>query len=160
AHLVQDPARILIAEVVDACALPEPQHAEGRRRQLRRERQRLQTGEDAVPTEHGHEPRQSGSRQTLARRNRRREAQRGTTTPAAPVGHPEPLPAALEPWSLTDPTLQASLQILAAGLLGERPTLGLRPDRAQCRDDVNLRPPLTMRLEMNLEGQAILIDTG
>ena len=62
AHLVQDPPRILVAEIVDPRSLPLAERAQRRRRELRRERQRLQAREDAVAPEHGHEPRQTGGR--------------------------------------------------------------------------------------------------
>ena len=79
AHLVQDPARILVAEVVDAGALPVAERAQRRRGELGRERQRLQAREDAVAAEHRHEPRQAGGRQACARRRRaaRSAARRG-----------------------------------------------------------------------------------
>ncbi len=52
--------------------------------QFWRERQRLQAGEDAVPAEQGHEPRQTGGRQPV-RAGQRRVAQRGQIGQAAPV---------------------------------------------------------------------------
>ena len=63
AHLVEDPAGILVAEVVDPAALPGAEHAQCGGGELGRERQRLQAREDAVAPEHGHEPRQAGGRQ-------------------------------------------------------------------------------------------------
>ena len=68
AHLVQDPAGVLVAEVVDPRALPSRQLAQRGRGELGRERQRLQAGEDAVAAEHGHEPRQARRGQARARR--------------------------------------------------------------------------------------------
>ena len=65
AHLVEDPAGVLVAEVVDAAALPVAEVAERRRRELRREREGLQAGEDAVAPEHRHEPRQAGRGQAV-----------------------------------------------------------------------------------------------
>ena len=67
AHLVQDAAGILVAEVVDPRALPLGQRRQRGRRELGGERQRLQAGEDAVPAEHRHEPRQAGRRQARGR---------------------------------------------------------------------------------------------
>ena len=85
-HLVEDPAWILVAEVVDATSLPVPERLDGRRCELRREGQRLQAREDAVAAEHGHEPRQAGSRKAVPSRDRRREAQRGEVDEAASIG--------------------------------------------------------------------------
>ena len=62
-HLVEDPARVLVAEVVGPRALPHPEFRERRRGKFGRERQGLQAGEDAVASEHGHEPGQAGGRQ-------------------------------------------------------------------------------------------------
>ena len=67
AHLVEDPPGILVAEVVDPRALPVAERPQRRRRELRRERQRLQAGEDAVAAEHRHEPRQARPRAELGR---------------------------------------------------------------------------------------------
>jgi hypothetical protein len=76
AQLVQDASRILVPEVVDPAALPVGEHAQRRRREIGVERQGLQTREDAVPPEHGHEPRQAGGGQAVRRPgDGRREAQ-------------------------------------------------------------------------------------
>ena len=93
AHLVQDPARILVAEVVQARALPLAERAQRGLGQLRRERQRLQAREDAVAPEHRHEPGQAGRRQALAAGHWRREAQRGEIDQAAVVGRLERRPS-------------------------------------------------------------------
>ena len=74
-HLVQDPTRIFVAEVVDATALAHAQLAQCRGREFGIERQRLQAREHAVATEHGHEPRQSGRGQAPAAGAVRRESQ-------------------------------------------------------------------------------------
>ena len=65
AHLVGDAPGILIAEVVDSGSLPVAEGAKRRGGELGRERERLQAGEDAVSSEHGHEPRQPGGRKRL-----------------------------------------------------------------------------------------------
>jgi hypothetical protein len=63
---MEDPAGVLVPEVVPTAALPVAQHAQGRGGQLGRERERLEAGEDAVAAEHRHEPRQTCGRQALA----------------------------------------------------------------------------------------------
>jgi hypothetical protein len=83
AHLVEDAARVLVAEVVDAAALPVPEGLQGRRGQLGRERQRLQAGEDAVAAEHGHEPGEPGRGKAPPTGDQRREAERGQVDQAA-----------------------------------------------------------------------------
>ena len=60
AELVEDAAGVLIAKVVDSRALPFAQGSQRRRRELWRKRESLQTRENAVATEHRHEPRQPG----------------------------------------------------------------------------------------------------
>ena len=67
AHLVEDPARVLVAEVVEPNALPVAERAQRRRGELGRERQRLQAREDAVAAEHRHEPREPRGRKRSAR---------------------------------------------------------------------------------------------
>ena len=86
AHLVEDPARVLVAEVVDARALALAERAQRRRGELRRERQRLQAREDAVAAEHGHEPRQARGGQRAPGHRAGREAQRREVDEAAVVG--------------------------------------------------------------------------
>src|SRR6188768_3057581 len=85
-HLVQDPARVLVAEVVDSSALAETELAQRRGRELRVERQCLQTREQTVASEHRHEPRQAGRREAPATRAEWRESQRGEIDEAAAVG--------------------------------------------------------------------------
>ena len=79
AQLVQDAAGVLVAEVVAARPLPQAERDERRPRELGRERQRLQAGEDAVAAEHRHEPGQPGRRQVVA-------GQRRPARSAAPPG--------------------------------------------------------------------------
>ena len=93
AHLVQDPARVLVAEVVDARSLPLAERAQRRRRELGRERQRLQAREDAVAAEHRHEPGQARGGQAAAAGDERREAQRGEVDEAAAVGRASAAPS-------------------------------------------------------------------
>ena len=69
-ELVQDAARILVAEVVQSDSLPFPERAKRRGCELGRERERLEAREDAVPAEHGHEPGQAGGRQAPPARDR------------------------------------------------------------------------------------------
>ena len=148
AHLVEDPARVLVAEVVDAAPLPVPERAQGRRRQLRRERQRLQAGEDAVAAEHGHEPRQAGGRQAPPSGDRRREAQGGEVDEAAPVRRLERLPVALESRRLREPALQVSAPCSAApASLRARTSAVVRPARSGCGDDVQVGRPAAVGLD-------------
>ena len=69
-------------------ALPVPECLQGRRRQLGREGQRLQAGEDAVAAEHGHEPGEPGRGKAPPTGDQRREAERGQVDQAAAVGRP------------------------------------------------------------------------
>ena len=85
-HLVQDAARILVAEVIDARALPSTQDAQRGCGEFRGERQRLQAREDAVAAEHRHEPRQAGGRQGVPCCERGRETQGRQVDNAALVG--------------------------------------------------------------------------
>ena len=55
-RLVHDLARLLIAELVDACPLPLRQRGERRFGELRCKRQRLVAHDHTVPAEDGHEP--------------------------------------------------------------------------------------------------------
>src|SRR5829696_3496255 len=103
AHLMQDPARVLVAEVVKPGALAQSQFSKCCRRQLRGERQCLQAGEDAVATEHRHEPRQARRREAATSCRDRRETQRGEIDEAASVTPLKRLPLALEPWGFVQP---------------------------------------------------------
>ena len=106
AHLVQDAPRVLVAEVVQAHALPIPEREQRRRRELGRERKRLQAGENAVPAEHGHEPGEAGRRETVSSGDERREAQRCKVDEAAVVCRLQRLPVALDARRVVHPTLQ------------------------------------------------------
>ena len=126
AHLVEDPARVLVAEVVDPRALALAERQQRRLRELRRERQRLQAREDAVAAEHGHEPRQARGGQRAARHRAGREAQRGEVDEAAVVG----VPAASRSrtrgagarWShLSRPARHVRAGALGAASIGPRP---------------------------------------
>ncbi len=160
AHLVQDPTRVLVAEVVDLRALPQPEHAKRGGRELRRERQRLQAGEDAVPAEHGHEPRQTGGGEAFAGSDRRREAKRGKIDETAPVGDPERIPVTLQPGSVSDPALQVCFHALAAPFLSRRLLLGLPAGVGKGGGDLEIRRPPAVGLDVDLEGQALLVDPG
>ena len=108
AHLVEDSAWILIAEVVQSNALPVPKCPQRRRGELGRERQGLPAGENAVAAEHRHEPRKAGCWEAVAPRDRRREAQRGEIDEAASVRRLQRSPVALEARRFVDPALQVS----------------------------------------------------
>ena len=94
-QLVQDLAGFLVAEVVHPVPLQAGQHQQGRRDQLRQERQHLQRGDDAVPAEQGHEPRQPGGDQPYAQGDRL-VAQRRQVVEAAPVRPGQRLAVAAE----------------------------------------------------------------
>ena len=157
-HLVQDPPRILVAEVVTTAALPVAEHPQRRGRQLGRERQRLEAGEDAVAAEHRHEPRQPGGRQALAAGHRRREAEGRQVDQAAPVGRGQRPDIAFQAGSALDPTFEAALEVrarlLPAALVFRRRvrTAGAGP----CRDDVEIGRPAAVRLDPDGECQAAL----
>ena len=106
AHRVQDPAGILVAEVVQAHALPVPERTQRCRGELGREGKRLQASEDAVPAEHGHEPGEARRRKTAPTCDERREAQRREIDEAAAVGRFQRLRVALQPRCLVDPALE------------------------------------------------------
>ena len=108
---MQDPAGILVAEVVEAAALPVSEREERRRGELGRERQRLQACEDAVSAEHRHEPGKPGSGKALAAHHRRREAECGEVDETTPVRRLQRLPVALHPWRIVEPSLEASSHV-------------------------------------------------
>ena len=110
-HLVQDPARIFVAEVVDACALARAELAQGRRGQFGIERQCLQAGEHAVATEHRHEPRQAGRGEAPAARGERRESQRGEVDEAAAVGPHEVGRVRLQRGRGLEPAVEIALHV-------------------------------------------------
>jgi hypothetical protein len=85
AQLVQDLARLGVAEVVPRGRLVRAEGEQCGPGQLRHERDRLVTGDEAVPAEQGHEPGQSGRRQGLVRHALRVEPQGGQVDQAAPV---------------------------------------------------------------------------
>ena len=162
AHLVEDPAGVLVAEVVAAAALPVAQRTQGRRGQFRRERQRLQAREDAVAAEHRHEPRQARGRQALAARDRRREAQGGQVDEAAPVGGLERAEIALEARRIGDPLLEAALHVRTS-LLAAAFVLRSRVGAAGTGlggHDIDVGRPARVRLDPDLEGQAVLVEGG
>ncbi len=159
AHLVEDPAGILVAKVVDPASLPGSERTEGRRRQLRRERQGLQAREDAVAAEHGHEPREAGRGQAPSARDGWCEAKRGEIDQAAPVRDLERIGVAFESRRLGQPALQASPHV--------RPSLSLtahvlRPDvrsPGPGRDhDIEIGRPLALGLDPNRKSQTLLVD--
>ena len=134
AHLVQDAAGVLVAEVVEAAALPGPERSQGRLCELGGERQRLQAREDAVPAEHRHEPGQAGGRQVGAAGDGRREAERGHIDEAAPVRRLERLPVALDSRRVRDPPPEILLHGHLRSALGRGHHAGSRvgaEDRAR-----------------------------
>src|SRR4029453_11104040 len=100
------PARVLVAEVVNAGALTESEFAQRRRGKFLGEWQHLQAGEDAVPSEHGHKPRQAGGRKAVGASCNRRKAQRSEVDETAPVGRLERVPVAFQAWCRVEPPLQ------------------------------------------------------
>ena len=160
AQLVQDAARVLVAEVVAARPLPQSQGHQRRPRELRRERQRLEAGEDAVAAEHGHEPRQAGGRQVMAGQRDGREAQRREVDQAALVGPVQRVPVAGEPRRLVQPLLETALHVGARLLrvalvlgLGDAVAAGAAPGR-----HVQVGRPLCVRLHVGAERQPVVID--
>jgi hypothetical protein len=162
AHLVQDPPGVFVAEVVHPGALGLAERAESGRRQLRREGERLQAGEDAVAAEHGHEPGETGRRQApAAPDDRRREAQGRQVDEAATVGCLERVPVRFLRRGFVQPALQAPRHV-RPGLLPS--SLVLRPASnaagAGGGDHVDVRRPLTVRLDAGGERQAVLVELG
>ncbi len=152
AHLVQDPAGILVAEIVDARALARAELAKRGRGQLGRERKRLQAGEDAVAAEHGHEPREAGGGKAPAPRAQRREAQRGEVDEAAHVGVLERRPVAFETRRVAEPAVEPG---------GEVPLRALwrGAAAAEQRDrNLHLRGPLALRRDPGAEGQSVGVE--
>ncbi len=158
AHLVEDPARVLVAEVVDARPLPLAEGEQRRGRQLGRERERLQAREDAVPAEHGHEPREAGRGQALPRRDRRREAQSREVDQAPLVGRLQRVRVALDPRRGLQPAREVLLHVLPPALAGElRPLVPLAVAE-EGGDDVEPGRPLAVRLDRRREREAVLVD--
>jgi hypothetical protein len=159
AHLVQDPARILVAEIVQADALPVAERAQRGRRELGGERKRLQARENAVATEHGHEPWETCCRKTAPARDEGREAQRREIDEATPVGRLQRILVAFDARRVVDPALQVAphtqpralraLHLLARCWISERH-----------RDDIELGAPLVVGLDPDLEGEAVLVQPG
>ena len=109
AQLVGDAAWILVSEVVDSRALPVPEGAQCRGRELRRERQGLQAGKDAVATEHRHEPREAGGRQASSSRDRRREAKSREVDETAPIGRLQRVPVTFDARRFLEPPFEVRL---------------------------------------------------
>lgn len=101
----------------------------------------------------------SRSRKAVASRDRRRESQSGEIDQAAAVGRFERLRVALDARSLFDPPLEVALHRKPS-----RPrSSGLRcrlADTELERDNVELGLPLAVRLDLDLERQAALVDSG
>ena len=159
AQLVEDAAGVLVAEVVAARPLPEAERDQRRLRELGRERQRLQAGEDAVAAEHRHEPGQPGRRQVVAGQRHRREPQRRQVHEAALVRPLERVPVAGQRGSLVEPLLQAPLhdgqRVLGVPLVlgrGDAESRGAAPGR-----HVQVGRPLAVRLHVDAERQAVLV---
>ena len=117
AHLVEDAAGVLVPEVVEACPLAGTEGPQRGGGQVGREGQRLEAGEDAVAAEHGHEPRQAGSRQGVLGEDGGDKAQGGEIDQAATVGDLERVVVALEARGVVEPALEvpghATLRSLA-----------------------------------------------
>ena len=147
---MEDSARILVAEVVEPHALPVSERAQGRRRQLRSERKRLQAREDAVAAEHRHEPRQPGSGKGTAAGDRRRETQCREVHQTSPVRRFERLPVAFESGRLVDPALQVAAHpgLDALRILGLERGLTRAQER---RDDIDSGRPLAVRGDLDRE---------
>jgi hypothetical protein len=112
-HLVEDLAGVFVAEVVDTAALAGAEFGQCRGGQRRRVGQGLQTGEDAVAAEHGHEPGQARGGQGAFAGGHGREAQGGQVGEAAPVRVLERLPVAFEFRRSGDPLVEVLLHVLA-----------------------------------------------
>ena len=153
AQLVEDAPGVLVPEVVDPRALPVTERAQRRRRELGRERQGLQAREDAVATEHRHEPRQAGGGQALSSADRWGESESREVHEAAAVRRLQRLPVGFDVRRPCDP----ALQILLHGRLAPTVRRVLRAisltGEPEHRDDVEFRLPLPVRPDLQLEGQ-------
>ncbi len=162
AHLVQDPAGILVAEVVNPGALAFCECLQRRRGEFGSEREGLQASEDAVPAEDRHEPGQPSGRQRLVRHGQCREPQCRQVRQAASVDALQRLPVALKLRRVPEPLLQAAGHVAAHSLV----PLAAYHDRAvlwlvgrALRDyDVQLGAPLAMRRHGNAERKPVLVD--
>src|SRR5262245_31906655 len=156
-QLVQDPAGILVPEIVEPRPLPLAEREQRGARQLGRERQGLEAREDAVAAEHRHEPGQTRGRQAPASRDRRREPQRGQVDEAAAVRPLQRLPVALDPRRAREPTVEVRLHRLPA------PTLRLNLHLTEPRHlgyDVEVGRPLAVPRDFQVECQPVRIHLG
>ena len=159
AHLVEDPAGVLVPEVIDAASLPVAESLQRARGELGREREGLEAREDAVAAEHGHEPRKSRGRQgPVPSDDGRGKPQSGQIDEAAAVRCLERVPVTLEPRGVVDPPLEAPLHVwsgLPLAPLVLRPGVGAAG--AGGRDHVEVGGPRSLGLDLDLEGQALLV---
>ena len=159
AHLVEDSPGVLVAEVVDAAALPVSEGEQRRRRELRRERQRLEAREDAVAAEHRHEPGQAGRGQAPASGDggEKRSAARSTRLRryvafSGSQSHSTPR-------CVGEPPLQAALHVGAGPAVAlVLRTDGVCPPAPSRGDDVEIGRPLTVGRKPDLEGQTLLVE--
>src|SRR5437868_10082173 len=112
-QLVQDLAGLRLAEVVAFYRLEIRQCEERRARELRNERQCLVAGNQAVPPEQRHEPREAGGRECRCREYLRIEAQSSQVGEALEVDAPELVPIRLEGGRLSQPVIQVTSQLRA-----------------------------------------------
>ena len=159
AHLVEDPAGILVAEVVHAAALPVCRaRAAWSRASSGANGQRLQAREDAVTAEHRHEPRQSGGRQAARPAIGGREAQRGEVDEAAPVGGLQSIVVAFQTGCFREPARGSSPYWAELGVRRVGTSAARSPAGTGRRHHVKVGGPRTVRSDLHGERQPLLID--
>lgn len=157
-----DATGVLVAEIVDPGPLALAERTKRRRRELRRERQRLQAGQDAVAAKHGHEPGQARGGQGVPRRGEGGEAEGGEIHQAAVVRIGQRLPVALQAGGVAEPGVEVTRHV-GSRLPCPRPVLlpvVPLPSGAERRDDLQVRDPLAVGLDSDRERQALVVDPG
>lgn len=160
AHLVQDAAGVLVAEVVRARALPLAEREQRGGCELWDERQRLQAREDAVAAEQRHEPRQSCGGKRTARHRERVEPERREVDEAAPVRVGQRFPVAAQRRCLADPRLEVAHH-------RPRPATFVRPvlrssvafgDGSEPGHHREVGGPLVVCTDGDVEAEAVAVD--
>ena len=163
AELVQDLSRLGVAERVVGRRLEEREGRQRRLRELGHVGQRLVARDQAVPAEERHEPRESrrGDGLSLAE-DGGIEPESSQVDEAAPVRLLERAPGGHEVGRAREPLLQAG------GALGLRLRLAVAVARTidrlrvarHSRDDVQACAPAAVRLDLEAERHAVLVELG
>ncbi len=161
-ELVQDLARLLVAERIVRLRLEKRKRAQRRRRELAAEGQGLEAGNEAVAPEERHEPGQA-RRGQRSRTERGAEPQRGQVDQAALIGLVERLPRRDQTRRRCDPGFHTLGELFAAQLAFRDGRRCFRLRQAFGRlcgaddgHDVDRRAPARMRRKLHLEREAVL----